>query len=135
MGQDFWVAPWLAPPVSRRRLHPHLQRNGSRIAQAEAIPGKRIVVQPHGVPLAVYQQDCRPDARSAFPQIAGRQMLLCVGRIDPIKNQAWLLEQAPAIFQRHPKALLVLAGPCTDEPYGELMRRKIQELGLLTAFY
>jgi glycosyltransferase involved in cell wall biosynthesis len=96
----------------------------------ESLPDKRIVVQPHGVPLAIYQQDCRARARSAFPQIAGRQTLLCVGRIDPIKNQGWLLDQAPAIFQRHPTALLVLAGPCTDEPYGELMRRKIQELGL-----
>jgi glycosyltransferase involved in cell wall biosynthesis len=93
-------------------------------------PGKRIVVQPHGVPLGLYQRDYRPHARSAFPQIAGRQTLLCVGRIDPIKNQGWLLDQAPAIFRKHPKALLVLAGPCTDEPYGELMRRKIQELGL-----
>ena len=65
-----------------------------------------------------------------FPQIAGRQLLLCVGRIDPIKNQGWLLDQAPAIFQRHPNILLALAGPCTDEPYGELVNRKICELGL-----
>jgi len=93
-------------------------------------PDKRIVVQPHGVPLAIYQKDHRSVARAAFPQIIGRPMLLCVGRIDPIKNQAWLLEQAPALFQKHPNALLVLAGPCTDEPYGELIRRKIQEFGL-----
>jgi alpha-maltose-1-phosphate synthase len=93
-------------------------------------PGKRIFVQPHGVPLAFYQQNQRPAARAAFPQIIGRQVLLCVGRIDPIKNQAWLLDQAPAIFQKHPDALLVLAGPCTDEPYGELIQRKIQALGL-----
>ena len=96
----------------------------------EGCPGKRVVVQPHGVPLDLYQQDCRPHARSAFPQMSGRQMLLGVGRIDPIKNQAWLLDQAPAIFQKHPNALLVLAGPCTNEAYGELVRRKIQELGL-----
>jgi glycosyltransferase involved in cell wall biosynthesis len=91
---------------------------------------KRIVVQPHGVPLAVYQQDHRQAARAAFPQIAGRKALLCAGRIDPIKNQGWLIDQAPAIFQRHPRALLVLAGPCTDETYGELIDRRIRELGL-----
>jgi glycosyltransferase involved in cell wall biosynthesis len=93
-------------------------------------PDKRIVVQPHGVPLAVFQTDHRPEARTAFPQMVGRQTLLCVGRVDPIKNQAWLIERAPAIFQKHPKALLVLAGPCTNEAYGELIRRKIQEVGL-----
>jgi alpha-maltose-1-phosphate synthase len=93
-------------------------------------PGKRILVQPHGVPLAVYQRDHRHAARAAFPQIAGRQVLLCVGRIDPIKNQGWLIEQASAIFRRHRGALLVLAGPCTDEPYGKLIREKIRERGL-----
>ncbi len=92
--------------------------------------GKRIVVQPHGVPLALYQKDHRQAARAAFPQIVERQTLLCVGRIDPIKNQGWLLDQAPAIFQKHPKTLLVLAGPCTDEPYGELIGRKIKAFGL-----
>ena len=94
------------------------------------LPGKRIIVQPHGVPLACYQENHRDAARAAFPRIVNRQVLLCVGRIDPIKNQAWLLDRAPRIFQKHPNALLVLAGPCTDEPYGALIQKKIQELGL-----
>jgi alpha-maltose-1-phosphate synthase len=97
---------------------------------AKEHPDKRIIVQPHGVPLGFYQQNQRMAACAAFPQIIGRQTLLCVGRIDPIKNQSWLLHQAPAIFKRHPNALLVLAGPCTDEPYGELIQREIKELGL-----
>src|SRR5262249_51793832 len=84
---------------------------------------KRVVVQPHGVPLEVYHADQRPAALQAFPQIHDRQVILSLGRIDPIKNQSWLLEQAPQIFKRYPRALLVLAGPCTDEPYG----RRIQE--------
>jgi alpha-maltose-1-phosphate synthase len=94
------------------------------------LPGKRIVVQPHGVPLACYQENHRAAAQAAFPRIKDRQVLLCAGRIDPIKNQAWLLDQAPRIFEKHPNALLVLAGPCTDEPYGALIERRIQELGL-----
>jgi glycosyltransferase involved in cell wall biosynthesis len=93
-------------------------------------PQKRVVVQPHGVPLDLYQKDHRQTARQAFPKIRGRQMLLCAGRIDPIKNQGWLLDQAPAIFQKHPQAILVLAGPCTDEPYGASIARKIESLGL-----
>ncbi|HUD47880.1 MAG TPA: glycosyltransferase family 4 protein [Candidatus Baltobacteraceae bacterium] len=93
-------------------------------------PDKRIVVQPHGVPVDLYEKNHRQTALEAFPKIRGRQMLLCVGRIDPIKNQAWLLDQAQAIFQRHPRVMLVLAGACTDEPYGELIARKIESLGL-----
>jgi glycosyltransferase involved in cell wall biosynthesis len=93
-------------------------------------PAKRIVVQPHGVPLARYQQDHREEARKAFPQIRGRQVLLSLGRIDPIKNQGWLLEEAPRMFQAHSRALLVLAGACTDESYGAGIHATLRKLGL-----
>ena len=94
------------------------------------LPRKRVLVHPHGVPLEIFQVDHRPAARAAFPQIQDRQLLLSLGRIDPVKNQSWLLEQAPAIFARHKRALLVLAGPSTDEPYECALRRRIAELSL-----
>lgn len=93
-------------------------------------PEKRILVQPHGVPFDIYQKDQREAARTAFPQLQNRRVLLCLGRIDPIKNQIWILDQAQVLFQRHPECLLVLAGPCTDEPYGKLIQNRIRELGL-----
>jgi glycogen(starch) synthase len=96
----------------------------------ERYPSKSIVVQAHGVPTAVYERDCREAARSAFPQIRGRQVLLNAGRIDPVKNQAWLVEQASEIFRKFPQTILVFAGPCTDEPYGESIREQIAALGL-----
>src|SRR6185503_10306233 len=91
----------------------------------ERFPEKRVVVQPHGVDPTPYQRDHRAEARAAFPQIIGKRVLLCLGRVDPIKNQSWLLDQLPQILERHPDALLVLAGPCTDEPYGRLIEQKI----------
>ncbi len=96
-------------------------------------PDRQVMVQPHGVPARVYQQDHRAAAREAFPWLGDRPMFLAVGRIDPVKNQMWLVEQMPALLSRHPRALLVLAGPCTDEPYGEALDRKIEELGLRDA--
>jgi glycosyltransferase involved in cell wall biosynthesis len=96
----------------------------------EKFSEKRIVVQPHGVPMAQYEKDCREAARTAFPEICGRDVLLSAGRVDPIKNQLWLLEQSPEIFRRHPNAILILAGACTDQPYGEMVELKIRELGL-----
>lgn len=96
----------------------------------ERFPEKRVVVQPHGVEFHVYENDCREAAYKAFPQLRNRDVLLSLGRVDPIKNQAFLLEQAPEIFRKHPNALMVFAGPCTDEPYGELISRRIAELGL-----
>ncbi|HVV00259.1 MAG TPA: glycosyltransferase family 4 protein [Verrucomicrobiae bacterium] len=96
----------------------------------EKFPEKRVVVQPHGVEFERYEKDCRAAALEAFPRIKDRQLLVCLGRVDPIKNQAWLLEQAAGIFKEHPQSILVFAGPCTDEPYGAALDRRIQELGL-----
>jgi glycosyltransferase involved in cell wall biosynthesis len=96
----------------------------------ERHPTKRIAVQAHGVPLAVYRKDQRETARSAFPQIRGKRVLLNVGRIDPTKNQGWLVDQAPEIFRKHPKTILVLAGACTNETYGETLKKQIDAFGL-----
>ena len=93
-------------------------------------PGKRIEIQPHGIPMGLYQQDHRPAAREAYPQIRDRDVLLSVGRIDPVKNQAWLITHAPELFRNHPKALLVLAGACTNEAYGQSLKRQIRDLGI-----
>lgn len=96
----------------------------------ERFPGKRIRVQPHGVPVALYERDCRAEARAAFPQLHGRQLILVVGRIDPVKNQQWIVERMPAILMKHPNTVLVLAGACTDAEYGRALDRAIRELGL-----
>lgn len=93
-------------------------------------PGKRIEIQPHGIPIGTYQQDHRAAARAAYPQICDRDVLLCVGRLDPVKNQAWLITQAAEIFRNHPQALLVLAGACTNEAYGQDLELQIRELGI-----
>ena len=96
----------------------------------EKFPGKRVHVQPHGVPIDTFAYDHKARADEAFPALRNKQLLLCVGRIDPVKNQLWLVERMPAITRSHPDVLLVLAGACTDEKYGEMVRRRIRELAL-----
>ena len=96
----------------------------------EKYPRKRIVVQPHGVPTSLYRKDHRQTAREAFPAIRGSRLLLAVGRIDPVKNQRWLVEQSPELFRRHPDTMLVLAGACTHEAYGQSLQREIAKSGL-----
>jgi starch synthase len=93
-------------------------------------PGQRVVVQPHGVSVQLYQNDQRAAARAAFPQVQGRRVLLAVGRIDAVKNQSWLVEQMPELIRRHPDLLLVLAGAITDRDYAEALVRRIDLLGL-----
>lgn len=96
----------------------------------ERHPRQRVMVQPHGVPAASLAEDHRADARAAFPEIREREVLLVVARIDPVKNQSWLIEQLPDLVRRHPRLLLVLAGAATDEIYAAALLRRLGELGL-----
>jgi len=93
-------------------------------------PKQRVQVQPHGIAVAAYEEDSREVAFKAWPQLRGRQVLLCVGRIDSVKNQRWLVEQAEQIFANHPKAMLVLAGPSTDLAYSGALEDFIAKHGL-----
>lgn len=104
------------------------QREAELIRQQH--PSRRVIIQPHGVAAHVYETDHREAARRAFPQIVGRRVLLSLGRIDPVKNQRFLVEEVPELIRRQPGMLLVLAGPCTDEPYGRALDERIKELGL-----
>jgi starch synthase len=104
-------------------------RNEARLLK-EKYPNQRVIVQPHGIPAEDYADDHRADALAAFPQIVGKRVLLMVGRIDTVKNQSWVVEQAPCIFQRYPDTVLVMAGASTDDAYLASIQSKIKQLGL-----
>lgn len=93
-------------------------------------PQQRIIVQPHSVPAAQYAQDCTAAALQAYPQIAGRDLIIKVARLDPAKNLPWLLRQLPAIRQRHPRAMLALVGAGTTQSVVDELHAEIQRLGL-----
>jgi glycosyltransferase involved in cell wall biosynthesis len=57
-------------------------------------------------------------------------VLLVPGRIDPAKNQAWLVAQAAELVRRHPRILLVLVGACTDREYGDALQARVTREGL-----
>jgi len=93
-------------------------------------PGRRVYVQPHGVPAALFAPDNRPAARAAFPALIGRSALLVLGRIDPTKNQDWLVAQAAELARRHPRILLVFVGASTNQEYCAALRARITREGL-----
>lgn len=93
-------------------------------------PRQRVIIQPHSVPTATYEPDHRAKARAAFPGIVGCDVLLTIARIDPVKNQEWLVAQAPAILQRFPNTRLVFVGASTHAAYEQSLRQTIATLGL-----
>lgn len=96
----------------------------------ERHPRQRVRVQPHGVEASRYRPDHRAAARAAFPWLDGAEVLLVLGRIDTVKNPGWVVERMPELLRREPRALLVLAGACTEQAYGENLQRRVRELGL-----
>jgi alpha-maltose-1-phosphate synthase len=96
----------------------------------ERHPGRRVLFEPHGIPTELFAHECRPAAEAAFPELKGREVLLVLGRIDPAKNQAWLVAEVAELVRRHPKALLVLAGPFTDRDYAMALKARIASGGL-----
>jgi len=96
----------------------------------ERHPGRRVLTESHGVPTAVFARECTGAALDAYPRLGGRSVLLVLGRIDPTKNQDWLIAQAAELARRHPRALLVFVGAATDREYGEAIRARIDREGL-----
>lgn len=90
-------------------------------------PQQRVFVQPHSVPAAHYMKDRRDAALCAFPMIANRDVLLSVARIDPVKNQTWLVRELPQMIREHPQLLLVLAGSVTCQKMNASLKRMIVE--------
>ena len=97
---------------------------------AERYPRQRVIVQSHSVDAQLYQRPAGEEIDRHFPALRGEPFLLVLGRLDPVKNQGWLLEQAPALLRRHPRLHFVLAGSCTNEAYGEALRASVRTLGL-----
>jgi alpha-maltose-1-phosphate synthase len=93
-------------------------------------PQQRIIVQPHSVPAAQYAVNRRAAALKAFPQIANRDLIVKVARLDPAKNLPWLVRQMPAIKRRHPRAMLALVGAGTTQSVVEELNHEITRLGL-----
>lgn len=96
----------------------------------EEYPDRRVVSIPHGIATATYEEDQGRTAMEAFPSLADRRFLLVVGRIDPVKNPTWVVEQFRAVSERNPGLALVLAGPVTDGGYGARLDALIRDLGL-----
>ncbi len=96
----------------------------------ERHPGRTVLTESHGVPTALFARESRAEAMDAYPRLAGRLVLLVVGRIDPVKNQGWLIAQAAELVRRHPRALLVFVGAATDREYAQAIQARIDGDGL-----
>lgn len=93
-------------------------------------PDKQIIHLPNGVDSARFAKGDGRSFRNKFSIPFSANVLLCVGRIDPQKNQQLLINQMPAILEKDPDAHLVLVGHVTDWKYFHIIKQAIAQLGL-----
>jgi alpha-maltose-1-phosphate synthase len=96
----------------------------------ERHPGRRVLIEQHGISTEVFFRENRAAALAAYPELEGRTALLVLGRIDPTKNQDWLIAEVGELARRHPGIVLVFVGSITNKEYGDAFKARILREGL-----
>lgn len=92
----------------------------------EKYPDKKVILIRSAISTEKFATNYTENACFAFPEIVEKDVLLILGRIDPVKNQIWIIQQAQKIIEKNPKTLIVFVGGCTDLPYYELLKNEIK---------
>ncbi|UCF39261.1 MAG: glycosyltransferase [Acidobacteriota bacterium] len=92
----------------------------------ERYPAQKVHHLPNGVNARKFSRGEGARFRSRHQLAADERILLTVGRIDPQKNQLFLIRCLPEILKREPRARLILIGHVTNDDYYQ---------SLLTLFY
>jgi glycosyltransferase involved in cell wall biosynthesis len=111
--KDWFVRWFLRRDLDRAaRIHATSELEANNLARLGLV--ERVCVIPHGVPVPNARGGC--DARDAeqflteFPQLKGRRIVLCLGRIDPIKRFPLAVEALGRLRESHADLTLVIAG-------------------------
>lgn len=107
----------------------HFTSEGERTDSAAVAGTCASVVIPLGVlPEVVSRADPGAFARR-FGELAGRQIVLFLGRLHPKKQPELVIDAFAAIVEEDPRRHLVLAGPA-DDTYLTALRVRAEELGI-----
>lgn len=101
------------------------RKEQARLQQAH--PGTRVEWFPNGVQAHRFAQGDRRPWRQRCGLADSDRLLLCVGRLDPQKNQALALQVLARLPDSHH---LLLLGACTDSQYLESLKQMAQQLGV-----
>ena len=99
-------------------------------ALQERYPGKRVLYLPNGVDAESLRQPSGLILRRHLAIPEGRQILLCVSRIDYQKNQKLLLSLAARCRSSGQDVQVLLIGPVTVPSYYDELKAQAAELGV-----
>lgn len=99
-------------------------------AARQALPSHRVELMPNGVDCAGFAHGDGRAFRAHFGVPQGRQLLLCVSRIDYQKDQLALVDALADLLPDYPNLHLALVGPVTVEHYHARLLQRIKQLKL-----
>jgi len=123
------IVTWYAHPslTWTLKLAHHLSdRMVASVATAYPYRKDKLVVVGQGIDTDLFCPDGSPPEQPP--------MILCVGRLSPVKDHPTLIRAAALLRERwgKPFRVLILGGPASpkDEPYARSLHRLVEELGL-----
>lgn len=103
----------------------------ARQIEARGVPGSRLSALHPGVDAAPFERDDEEIARLVTRlELQGRERLLTVARLDLGKGHEQVLRTLPAVLERFPRALYLVAG---DGPQRGALERLAADLGVQEA--
>jgi glycosyltransferase involved in cell wall biosynthesis len=97
------------------------------LVQERRVPSDKVAVIHYGLETQWFAQAHMHGRKHGAP--AGRAVIGTIGRLEPRKGQAGLIQAMPAVLRKVPNASLLIAG---HDPwgYGQTLQALITELGL-----
>jgi len=116
LRQGYASLKWLFMRLCVRRnlqcaacIHPASEFEAAEVCRW--VPRQNIRIIPHGVDLPMFDPvEAARKFRAAFPQIAGRRVILCLGRIHAVKRPELIVEAMALLRSECPDLMLLAAG-------------------------
>ncbi len=96
----------------------------------EQFPNKRVIYMPNGVDSVRFHAGDGNAFRAKYDIPQNAQVILCVSRIDPQKNQLLAVRVLHELRKENKNLYLVLVGPVTDQNYHRQLEDEVKLLSL-----
>ncbi|MBI2425848.1 MAG: glycosyltransferase family 4 protein [Candidatus Hydrogenedentes bacterium] len=102
-----------------------------QIASQKALPHKRVIYLPNGVDPARFAKGDGARFRQLHNIAPDAKVLLLLSRVDPQKNQRFVVQALPELLKEEPGLVLVVVGPATNAAYRDAMLEDARAAGVL----
>lgn len=92
-------------------------------------PHKKVIHLANGVDTERFARGDGHKFRSSYHIPLDAYVILTVGRIDPQKNQLFVINLLPELIKLNPRAHVLIIGPVTNENYNKKLLRTVREKG------